>query len=187
MVIIYSERIKSGFKGTIIDIETIGEFNRGYPDSREYATLTPVIFGLIDGEHLEICCARNRESLNKLQDKIREKVSSLSSPLYAFNSIFERGVLYHSCGLSIPFDGELNLERYERKQYARISLDIDNYNDPFNDNGYLCSSAWSEECRLAIDMNSRQSIKHNRSCLLKERDILLKRGYRTPDGLILFR
>lgn len=30
-------------------------------------------------------------------------------------------------------------------------------------------------------------VAHNRACLLKERDILLKRGYRTPDKIELVR
>jgi hypothetical protein len=31
-----------------------------------------------------------------------------------------------------------------------------------------------------------KAIAHNRACLMKERDILLRRGYRKPDGLALF-
>jgi len=30
-----------------------------------------------------------------------------------------------------------------------------------------------------------KAVAHNRACLMKERDILLKRGYRKPDGLPL--
>jgi len=47
MVKIYSEKVKSDFEGTIIDIETIGYFME-LNDSRRYSKITPVIFGFID-------------------------------------------------------------------------------------------------------------------------------------------
>ena len=36
MMIQYEERTNSNFEGTIIDIETTGEFNKSYDDSRQY-------------------------------------------------------------------------------------------------------------------------------------------------------
>ena len=45
------EEIISDFKGTIIDIETIGEFNGRYRNSgdwREYEGIQQVIFGLVN-------------------------------------------------------------------------------------------------------------------------------------------
>jgi hypothetical protein len=47
--------------------------------------------------------------------------------------------------------------------------------------------ALEDECESIQDMGKtidRLSIRHNRSCLLKERDILMKRGYRPPDNLV---
>src|SRR4030042_1579417 len=46
----------------------------------------------------------------------------------------------------------------------------------FNDNGLLCLQSW-------LKGKIENAILHNRSCLLKERDILLKRGFRKPDDL----
>ena len=178
MVKLHSEKINSKFKGTIIDLETIGLFDRGYDDSdsRQYKTLKPTLFGFINQSGIEIHCAKCHDSLDKLNSVIAKKMPSLERPFHAFNAIFERGVLFHSIGSKIDFEIELNLERYENKGYARRSLGIPNYDDPFNEVGRRCSEAW---LRGEID----KCIAHNRSCLLKERDILLKRGSREPDNL----
>ena len=54
----YEESVSSNLKGTIIDIETVGEFNRLFKyDSRQYKDMTQVIFGYINQEHLHIYCA----------------------------------------------------------------------------------------------------------------------------------
>ena len=97
-----------------------------------------------------------------------EILPSLEPPFYAFNSVFERGVLFHSINKKIEFEGELNLEMFEKKKYTVQSLGIPNYDDPFNDDGLLCLKAW---LKGEID----KSIKHNRACLLIERDILYRR------------
>ncbi|MBU0929950.1 MAG: hypothetical protein KJ623_02670, partial [Nanoarchaeota archaeon] len=97
-------------------------------------------------------------------------------PFYAFNSDFERGSLFHHLGFLVEFHNELNKEKFEAKRFAVSTLKIPNYDDPFNDNGLLCSKAWERG-----EIN--EAIAHNRSCLLKERDILLKRGFREPNIL----
>ena len=62
------------------------------------------------------------------------------------------------------------------KAVARSYLGISNYDDPFYDNGYLCKIAWENG-------EFDRAMAHNRACLLKERDILIKRGFRKPDEL----
>lgn len=176
MVEIYKEKIKSNFEGTIIDIETIGDFRRDYDDSRQYKEIIPVIFGFINRNVLNIYCAKNQHAIEKLKKKIELVLTDLKRPFYAFNSDFERGSLFHHLGFLAEFYGELNKEKFEGKWYAVQSLKILNYDDPFNDNGKLCMEAW---LKGEID----KAIAHNRSCLLKERDILLKRGFRKPDEL----
>jgi len=179
MVIVHSEEIKSDFEGTIIDIESIGDFCRGYPDSREYQDIIPVIFGYIDKNELNIHCAKGIESVDKIKNIIVDTLPNLTKPLYAFNSNFERGSFYHTCGIAITFHGELDRKKYESKRNAVITLGIENYDDPFNDIGNKCKLAWEKG-------KYKLSMKHNRSCLLKERDILMKRGFRTPDEMILY-
>ena len=178
MVIIHSEAAKSKFKGTVIDIETIGHFCEGYQDSRHYQNITPVIFGYVDENGLEICCTKSDKSIEKLKTTIAQVLPDLRKPLYAFNCNFERGVLFHSCGIVINFDGELNKEKFESKKGAVASLGIEDYDDPFDDTGFRCKLAWEKG-------DTTLSIRHNRSCLLKERDILLTIGHRPPENLIL--
>jgi hypothetical protein len=66
----------------------------------------------------------------------------------------------------------------EKKKYAVQNMGIDNYDDPFNDEGRLCISSWQNG-------EYDKCIKHNRSCLLKERDILIQRGSRELDEFFL--
>ena len=179
MVLIHSEVAKSKFKGTVIDIESIGEFCPEHQDSRHYQNITPVILGYISKDGLKIHCAKGMKSLGMLRATIVEIVPGLERPLYAFNCDYERGVLFHSCEIALDFDGELNKEKFESKKHAVALHGIKQYNDPFDDDGLKCSKAW-QKGQLQLSM------RHNRSCLLKERDLLLKRGHRKPDDLELF-
>ncbi len=179
LLIYYQEELISDFKGTIIDIETVGEFVNRFDDSRRYRNITPVIFGYINREVLKIICAVNKSSIESKKQEVSGLLSGLEKPFYAFNSVFEKGVLFHFLGIPIEFR-ELNNERYENKEKAVIRLEISQYDDPFNGNGRLCMREW-----LRGDI--KRAIAHNRACLLKERDILLKRGFREPDELELRR
>jgi len=172
----HEEPIESDFEGTVIDIETIGEFARYYNDSRQYKDIHLVIFGFINKHALQIFCAKGKESINELKEETRKIIDRLRRPFYAFNCGFERGVLFHNLGVKIDFDGELNREMFESKAKVVRELVIPNYDDPFFDNGYLCMKAWENG-------DFDKAIAHNRSCLLKERDILLKRTPRDPDEL----
>ena len=178
MIITRNEKFSSNFKGTIIDLETIGDFSRQFAenDSRQYHTLKPTILGYINKNELNILCAKGKDAIDELIERSVEIVPSLKKPLFAFQSRFERGVFHHSCGMQIEFDGELNRETFERKGNACVELDIPNYGDPFNHDGRQCNLAWTRG-------DYENAIKHNRNCLLSERDILLKRNYREPDVL----
>ena len=175
MIIEHKEDINSDFEGTIIDIETVGEFLNQYPDSRRYKAIRLVIFGFINKDALHILCAKGLEALNELRERTEKIIDSLERPFYAFNTDFERGVLFYELGKEIDFDGELQEDR-ESKANARSYLGILNYDDPFYDYGYLCMKAWENG-------EFDRAIAHNRACLLKERDILIKRGFRKPDEL----
>jgi hypothetical protein len=176
MVKVFSEDMNLDFEGTIIDLETIGNFQTRYFDSRRYRNIIPVIFGIICKEELKIISAEDELDIEKLKKEINVNLPKLREPYFAFNSNFETGTLFHSCSYLAKFQGELNKEMYEGKWKAVRELGISNYGDPFHDKGLECSKAW---LRGEIDM----AIAHNRSCLLKEKDILLLRGYRKPDEL----
>ncbi len=174
-MLIHKERLNGNFKGTIIDLETIGNFNY-HNDSRRYKDITPVIFGFIDNEMLKIFCAKNESSISLLKKKILNTLPILKKPFHAFNSDFERGVLFHFLGKKVNFGSELNKEKFEKKEYAVQALKIPDYDDPFFGDGKSCMMAW-------LKGNIYKAMAHNRSCLLKERDILMFRGNRKPDAL----
>lgn len=174
-MLIHEENIDSDFEGTIIDLETIGSFNN-YPDSRRYKNITPVIFGFIDNKKLKILCAKNQSSINLLKEKIKEILPTLKRPFHAFNSDFERGVLFHFLEEPVEFTSELNIKKFEKKEDIVEAKNIPQHGDPFRGNGFKCMESW-----LAGEID--EAIKHNKSCLLKERDILKLRGNRKPDHL----
>ena len=176
VIIEHKEDTSSSFEGTIIDIETIGEFSNQYYDSRRYKDIQLVIFGFINRHALHIFCANGMKAISELNEKTEDNIDSLERPFCAFNSAFERGVLFYELGREINFEGELQKEKYESKVDAVRDLGIPNYNDPFYDNGYLCMVAWE-------DGQFDKAIAHNRACLLKEREILVRRGFRKPDEL----
>ena len=179
MILEHSEAVSSDFDGTIIDIETIGRFNSRYRDTddiREYEYIRQVIFGYIDRHALNILYVKTVEEIDELNEKVGDLIGSLNKPFYAFNSIFERAVLFHGLGRELRFDGELQAEKYESKASAVSALNIPNYDDPFFDRGILCMQAWESG-------QFDKTIAHNRACLLKERDILLRRGFREPEEL----
>jgi hypothetical protein len=179
LILEHREVISSNFDGTIIDIETIGRFNSRYRDTddiREYEYIRQVIFGYIDRHALNILYVKDTEEIDELNERVASLIGSLDKPFYAFNSIFERAVLFHGLGRELRFDGELQAVKYESKASAVSALGIPNYDDPFFDRGILCMQAWESG-------EFDKAIAHNRACLLKERDILLRRGFREPDGL----
>lgn len=171
----HEEQIAGNIDGSVIDIETIGDFDRRYKgDSREYKNLQQVIFGYISGNKLCIFIARERQGIVELARATEKILATLKRPYYAFNCAFESCVWFHQLGIKIDFDGELQKYRFERKKDAIVSLKIPNYQDPFFDEGFKCVEAWN--CG-----NIKNAIAHNRACLLKERDILQNRGYRDPE------
>jgi len=171
------ENIPSNFEGTIIDIETDGKFCDEFQnDSRYYKYHKPIIFGFINKNGLSILCAENEESIEMLKNEINELLEKLERPFHAFNCDFERGVFFYNLNKKIIFEKELNIKKYEAKREVVPLLEIPQYGDPFYDDGKACMDAL-----LKGEIN--RPIAHNRSCLLKERDILLKRGFRKPDPL----
>lgn len=173
MIIEHTEDINSDFEGTIIDIETIGDFLNQYFDSRRYKNIQLVIFGFINRHALHILCAQGIKAISELKEKTKGIIDSLERPFYAFNSEFERSVLFYALGKEIDFDRELQEARESKAKVVR-DLYIPNYEDPFYDKGLWCMNAWHNG-----EFNA--AIAHNRACLLKERDILIKRGFRRPD------
>jgi hypothetical protein len=178
MILEHHEATGIDFEGTIIDIESIGGFNVAFKyDTRHYKEIKQVILGYITKDFLHIYCATCMEEIDELKSKTPEIFTKLPRPYYAFNCNFESGVLFNQCDLKIEFEGELQGEPYERKKDAILKLRIPNYDDPFFDQGVMCIKAWNTQ-------DFKKAMAHNRACLLKERDILVKRGHCQPDKVV---
>ena len=179
MVELFKESVDSDFEGTIVDIETIGEFDESYPgDSRRYRNITPVLLGSLTRSQLKIHFIREQEDILGFKKYLTDYMAELERPLYAFNCRFETGVLYHFCNLHVNFERELNARRGEAKWYVVKNLGLDKYNDPFDGSGLACKNSW-------LRGEVEKCVRHNRSCLLTERDLLLERGFREPDEVKL--
>lgn len=179
-IIEYEETVNVDFNGTVLDIETIGDFDKRYKNSnksKEYANLKQIIFGYIQSKHIRIYCATNESGISELCGLSSRIIGNVARPYYAFNCSFESGVWFHHVGLTINFDGELQAFPFERKEEVVVKMDIPNYDDPFHGIGEHCIDAWNNK-------NYHDAIAHNRACLLKERDILIKRSCREPECLI---
>ena len=72
----YAEKIESDFDGTIIDLETIGEFCNNYYDSRRYKNIIPVICGYIDRGGIRIVYAENRGDIQDLKKEMTQLLNS---------------------------------------------------------------------------------------------------------------
>lgn len=153
-------------KGTIIDFETIGEFNQNYNsgDPKHYSDILPVIFGTFERDCIQIFYIKNKNQIPELIERMKVKLQELTPPLYAFNHKFERCIIYNQLMLEVEFK-ELQRFPFEKKEKVCKDLCIPDYEDPYNGNGRLCMEAW-------LKGNYEDCIKHNRSCLLKEADIL---------------
>jgi hypothetical protein len=181
MLLEHHEDKDLNFAGTIIDIETTGEYCRAYKirdtriprDSREYKDLKIVIFGYMNKKGLHIFCASGNEDIPELEKVTKQLLVVIVNerPLYAFNCHQEMSVFYHHLNLEIRFDKELQSEEFENKEKALRSLGIlDSYGDPFHNEykpGNSCRIAWENDY-------FEKAIQHNRACLLKEHELLLK-------------
>ena len=70
------------------------------------------------------------------------------------------------------FENELQARAMENKERAVQQLKIPSYNDPYRGKGFRCVDAF-------VKGDLENIAKHNRACLLKERDILRIQGART--------
>jgi ssDNA-binding Zn-finger/Zn-ribbon topoisomerase 1 len=93
-IIHHVESTQVQFEGTLVDIETIGNFDNKYErsDSRLFNRIIQVVFGFLDNEKLEILCSNGPDAIELLKKQTKDILPKLKRPLYAFNCSFERGV-----------------------------------------------------------------------------------------------
>jgi hypothetical protein len=175
---LYEEEVETLFEGTIIDLETIGDFERvPYTEDMQdyldrYCMMKVTTIGTLSDGCLNVMIAYDDEHLKRFQKSVLSSVRSAERPLYAFNKSFEEGCVYwaSSCELH-HFDFDIQMHQGEKKQQVVRDLGLLDYNDPYLGEGWRCVGAFREG-------NLGEIIRHNRSCLLKEYGILRKRGSR---------
>lgn len=154
-------------KGTIIDIETTGDIQFQYlsPDSRYYENLKPTIFGYLTKDYLMQYCAEGENEINELATIMAEE--PLDEPYFALNTKFERHFLINFSNRDLWIN-DVRMGMRGSKWELKEILDIPTYNDPFNGDSSKCDTYW-------VNGDHSSCIKHNRACLLIERDILYRR------------
>ncbi len=165
MVRVYKEPASMRVRGTLIDLETTGEFDRSYPpwDPRQYASIRPTIFGYITGDELVQYCAEGEDDLPEIREIMNATLPSLEGPFYALNTFFEGCIIENSCGSQASFvdvRGGIRGSKWDIRRH----LGIPTYDDPFHGDGSLCIREW-------LRGNYDACMVHNRACLLIERDI----------------
>ncbi|RLI47314.1 hypothetical protein DRO69_00920 [Candidatus Bathyarchaeota archaeon] len=171
-------------QGTIIDIETIGEF-LDCDGLERYKQIKPIVVGFLDCDMIEILyiTEESDQDFAGLRSILKAKLSEVNHPFYAFNTEFEMGVLYWFLGEKVTFDRDLMLKVttaygqtvWESKRCLVKDLGIPNFDDPFWDIGYKVPEAWENFQNTGNSRFLWEIIRHNRACLLKEYEILRKR------------
>ena len=166
MVLVRQEHSFMRVRGTIIDLESIGGFDRAYTswDPRQYAYISPTIFGYITGETLVQHCAEGEEQIQDVVEIMKYTLPELEKPFYALNCSFERCIIANTCGQTHTFR-DVRENKYHGSKWAiRQRLGIPTYDDPFHGDGLRCIHEWHRG-------NYHDCLRHNRACLLIERDI----------------
>lgn len=168
----------SRIDGTIIDIETTGDFQKS-PDPGDmqdylvrYEKIKITAVGTLNKNSIMVFVAKGRQSLSRFQEKAIRIMSSAGHPLYAFNKSFEEGCYYWNSGKRmLNIEHDIQKFQFEKKENVVVELGLHQHNDPFHGDGSLCKRAF--ELGKLHDV-----IAHNRACLLKEYYIFRKRGAR---------
>lgn len=174
------------FEGTIIDIETYGPFERfSGLDGRKYRRIRPTVFGAFNGEKITQLYLVT-DNFDKMRDPILEVLTDLSRPYYAFNALFEMGVLLNFLGEEVMFEYDIQHPQagyFEKKE--RVFRDLQQRNghiqhkdlfyDPYRGDGSKAMKEWARFIHTGDERLMNRVVAHNRACLLKEWYILSHR------------
>ena len=170
MITSYSRELMLGIpRGTLIDIETTG-LNMGQDEI--------VLFGYIQGSHLEIICRSSQEEAPFIA-QLAELVPTLPMPFYAYNLAFEKGFLQAK---GIDIDGIDLFQPWKEKAEALylkwpkldelFSYAEHYFNEPVV-SGRDVPLLWQRFLSTEDDNYLQQIVKHNESDLLRELYLLV--------------
>ena len=160
-------------EGTIIDLETVGPIHDRFKGTQRYEEVKPYLFGYLTGNMIVQKYVEKSDHIPALLEFIKEtNFADFPKPLYAFFVEFETGVIYCSAGKRLLFDRELKKGKGSKEELVK-KFGIRNYDDPFPGQGIRLIQEFENG-------NIVDSLRHNKACLSKERDILYRRGYVDP-------
>jgi len=160
-------------EGTIIDLETIGPLHDSIKGTKRYREVKPYLFGYLTGNRIVQKYVEKSDHISALLEFIKEtNFADFQKPLYAFFVEFETGVIYCSTGKRLLFDRELKKGKGSKEELVK-KFGISNYDDPFPGQGIRLIQEFENG-------NIEGPLRHNKACLLKERDILYRRGFADP-------
>jgi len=159
-------------RGTIIDLETIGLIRNNLSGLSKYGLVQPYLFGYLFENTLVQKYVEKFDHIPAFIDLLQSMdfFGFSERPFFAYNTEFERGVLYFSTGKTVLFDGDIKKGKESKEAVVR-RLGIETYSDPFPGAGIKCIEEFKKG-------NIADCLAHNQSCLLKEREILFREGYR---------
>ena len=170
MITSYSRELLLGIpQGTLIDIETTG-LNM---DQDEI-----VLFGYIQGSHLEIICRSSQEEAPFVAQLV-ELVPTLPRPFYAYNLAFEKGFLQAK---GIDIEGIDLFQPWKEKaealylKWPKLDELFSHAEHYFNEpvvSGRDVPLLWRRFISTEDDNYLQQIIKHNESDLLRELYLLV--------------
>jgi hypothetical protein len=159
-------------RGTIIDLETIGTIQNKLNGLSKYVLVRPYLFGYLFEKTMVQKYVEKPDHIPAFIDFLgsMDLFEFSERPFFAYNAEFERGVFYFSTGKTVPFDGDIKKGK-EGKEAVVRRLGIETYGDPFPGAGIKCIEEFEKG-------NISDCLAHNQACLLKEREILIREGYR---------
>lgn len=166
----YSRELMLGIpQGTLIDIETTGlDMDRD----------EIVLFGYIQGSHLEIICRSSQEEAPFIA-QLAELVPTLPRPFYAYNLTFEKGFLQAK---GIDIEGIDLFQPWKEKAEAlylkwpkldELFSHAEHYFDEPVISGKDVPLLWQRFLHTDDDSYLQQIIRHNESDLLRELYLLV--------------
>jgi len=170
MITSYSRELMLGIpQGTLIDIETTG-LDMGQDEI--------VLFGYIQGSHLEIICRSSQEEAPFIA-QLAELVPTLPRPFYAYNLSFEKGFLQAK---GIDIEGIDLFQPWKEKaealylKWPKLDELFSHAEHYFNEpviSGRDVPLLWQRFLSTEDDNYLQQIIKHNESDLLRELYLLV--------------
>lgn len=164
--------IGAPIEGTIVDLETIGPIHDERSGTEKYEQVRPYLLGTLTAKGISQIYATSTNAFPSLFEFMATQwiPNFLSNPLYAYNTGFEYGVIWSSTRVFVEGFREIKVDSLG-KEAAVKKYKLDAYDDPFPGAGIRCMEEFQRG-------NIEPCLAHNRACLLKERDLLLLRGYK---------